>query len=125
MKTILKFTTATAFMLATVAGMATESNRINAFPYSDMEIEILESADKGKPIFKRKGDKVFLNLLNMQGKMVMVKVYDSNGRLLFKETFKDALTVEKVFNFEKAFQDRYTVIVKDSDGTYYENIFID
>ncbi|MGI9547667.1 MAG: hypothetical protein ACR2MM_10545 [Flavobacteriaceae bacterium] len=125
MKTILKFTTATAFMFATVAGMATETNRINAFPYSDTELEILETADKGKPIFRRKGDKVFLNMLNLQSKKVMVKVYDSNGRLLFKETFNDDLTIEKVFNFEKAFEDRYTVIVKDSDNTYSENIFID
>lgn len=124
MKTILKFTTATAFMFATVAGMATESDRIDTVPFSDTELEILESADKGKRIFRQKGDKVYLNMLNLQGDKVEIRVFDSSKRLLYKEVIEDELTVEKAFNFETAYEDSYTVVVKDSEGTYVEKIVV-
>ena len=122
MKTIMKFTAATAFMFTTVAGMATEKKNVNDVPYSDTEWEVLETADKGKPIFQKRGDKVYLNMLNLQGEKVVVRVFDSERRLLFKETFEDALTVEKAFNFENAFEDSYTVVVKDAESTYVEKI---
>ena len=124
MKTIMKFTAATAFMFTTVAGMATEMKNVNDVPYSDTEWEVLETADKGKPIFQKKGDKVYLNMLNLQGEKVVVRVYDSERRLLFKETFEEALTVEKAFNFENAFEDSYTVVVKDAESTYIEKISV-
>ena len=121
MKAILKFTTATAFMFATVAGMANENR--NLAPFSDTELEVLEAADKGRPIFRKKGDKVYLNMLNLQGDKVQIKVIDSNKRLLFKEVVEKE-TVEKAFNFENAYSDSYTVIVKDSEGTYTERILV-
>ena len=122
MKTILKFTASTAFMFATVAGMATETKNVSVMPTSDTELEILEAADKGRPIFRKKGERVFLNMLNLQGDRIEIKVFDSNRRLLFIEVVEDALTVEKAFNFENAFEDNYTVVVKDSDGVYTEKI---
>ena len=121
MKTILRFTAATAFMFATVAGTANENK--NLVPFSDTELEVLKSADKGKPIFRKKGDKVYLNMLNLQGDKVQIKVFDSNNRLLFKQTVEKE-TVEKAFNFERAYSDSYTVVVKDSEGTYSEKIFV-
>ena len=122
MKTILKFTASTAFMFATVAGTATETKKVSVLPFSDTELEVLEAADKGKPIFRKKGERVFLNMLNLQGDKIEVKVFDSNRRLLFKEIFEDDLTVEKAFNFENAFEDNYTVVVKDGNGVYTEKI---
>ena len=124
MKTMVKFTVGTALMFATVAGMAKERKFVNDIPNSDTEWEVLESADKGKPIFQKKGDKVYLNMLNLQGEKVVVRVFDSSRRLLFKETFEEALTVEKAFNFENAFEDSYTVVVKDAAGTYTEEIIV-
>ncbi len=124
MKTIVKFTVGTALMLATTVGMAKEGKFVNNVPYSDTEWEVLENADKGKPIFMKKGDKVYLNMLNLQGEKVTVRVYDSSRRLLFTETFEEALTVEKAFNFENAFEDSYTVVVKDGEGTYIERIIV-
>ena len=122
MKAILKFTVSSAFMFATVAGTATETNKASVVPFSDTELEILEAADKGKPIFRKKGEKVFLNMLNLQGDRIEIKVFDGDRRLLFKEIVEGDLTVEKAFNFENAFEDSYTVIVKDSDGVYTEKI---
>ncbi len=121
MKTILGFTAATAFMFTTVAGMANESKDL--VPFSDTELEVLETADKGKRIFRKKGDKVYLNMLNLQGDNVQIKVFDSNKRLLFTEVVKKE-TVEKAFNFENAYSDSYTVMVKDSEGTYSERILV-
>ena len=121
MKTILRFTAATAFMFATVASTAMETK--NVAPYSDTELEILEAADKGKPIFRKKGDKVYLNMLNLQGNKVEIIVFDSNKRMLFREIVSEG-SVEKAFNFENAYADNYTVIVRDSEGTYRENIIV-
>lgn len=124
MKTILKFTTATAFMFVTVTGTATESIRTDMVPPSDTEIEILESADKGKRIFRQKGKKVYLNILNLAEDTIEIKVFDSSKRVLFKEVIEGDLTVEKAFNFEQAVRDSYTVAVKDSEGTYLERISV-
>lgn len=88
-------------------------------------MEITGKKENTKPIFRRKGDMVYLNLLNLDQKGVEVKVYDSNSRVLFKEVFEGELLVEKAFNFEKAFEDEYTVVVKDSATTYYERVSID
>ena len=124
MKTIRDFTTTAALMLVLGIGLASETKTGIDVPTSDTELEILDYMDKGKPIFRQKGDKVFLNMLNLQGDKIEIKVYDSSRRLLFKETITDELTVEKAFNFESAYEDRYTVMVKDSEGTYLERISV-
>ncbi len=124
MKTIRNFATTAALMLVLGIGMASETKKGTSLPYSDTEPEILEYLDKGKPIFRKKGDKVFLNMLNLQGDKIEIKVYDSNRRLLFKEIVSNELTVEKAFNFEKAYKDNYVVVVKDSESTYLERVSV-
>jgi hypothetical protein len=42
--------------------------------------------------------------------------------LLYKQVLDDSLLVEKAFNFENAFQDSYTIVVKDNKDSYYENV---
>lgn len=108
-------------MFATVAGIANENK--DRLPFSDTELEVLETADKGRPIFRKKGDKVYLNMLNLQGDKIQIKVIDSDKRLLFKEVV-EAETVEKAFNFENAHSDSYIVMVTDSEGTYSERILV-
>ena len=39
--------------------------------------------------------------------------------LFFSEKIKDTLLVEKSFNFEKAHEGNYTVIIEDNSDTYY------
>lgn len=72
------------------------------------------------PAFKRKGNKLYLNLLNLDQEKVTIKVYDSEGRIIFRETFDDALVIEKAFNFERAYEDEYTVVVIDNNETFKE-----
>ncbi|WP_297796562.1 hypothetical protein [uncultured Eudoraea sp.] len=88
------------------------------------EVRILKRKEHTKPVFKLKGAKLFINLLNLDGKDVKIKVLDSYNRTLFKEVIENKSVVTKVFNFEKAGKDRYTVAVKDANNTYYEEVVV-
>lgn len=86
------------------------------------KVKISDPSEKDKPIFRQKGERVFLNLLNLDRNKVMISVLDSSNRLLYKQVLDDSLLVEKAFNFENAFQDSYTIVVKDNKDSYYENV---
>lgn len=88
------------------------------------DVKIVERKENAKPVFRTLGDKVFLNLLNLDRKDVEIKVYDSESRVVYKETLKDQILVEKAFNFEKAYSDNYTLVIKDGSDIYYENIVV-
>jgi len=92
---------------------------------SEKDVKIKEKDEKLKPIFRKKGNKLFLNLLNTKESDVHIKVMDSSNRILFSETIEGKLIVEKAINFENAVEDNYTVVVKNGKDTYYENILID
>ncbi|MDF0708892.1 MAG: hypothetical protein VX772_01050 [Bacteroidota bacterium] len=74
------------------------------------------------PVFVKKGQKVMMNLLNISQGKVLLKVYDSKNRLVFDEAIDGDVVVEKSFNFEKAFEDEYTIVVVDKFGTYKETM---
>jgi hypothetical protein len=73
-----------------------------------------------KPFFRRSEDKLFMNFCNQEMGDVKIMVIDSDNRIVFKETLKDKLVVEKAFNFSSAVKDSYRVIVKDGNETYSE-----
>jgi hypothetical protein len=91
----------------------------------DDTLKVVDRKESAKPVFRAKGDKVFLNLLNLGQKDVAIKVYDSSYRVVYSETLTDTLLVEKAFNFESAKKDSYTVVVKDNNNTYYKDIIVD
>lgn len=92
---------------------------------TDGVVKMVKMDENVKPIFRRKGDIVYLSLLNLSKNDVRVNVLDSQNRVVFDEKFSNTILVEKVFNFEKAFNDSYSVIVKDDFGTYIENIEVE
>jgi hypothetical protein len=92
---------------------------------SKSDVRIVEKVEKLKPVFRKKGNKLFLNLLNLKEADVEIKVLDSSNRVLFQEVVKGEMVVEKAINFEKAFDDSYTVIVKNGSEIYYENVLVD
>ena len=94
--------------------------RVYTLNIDDGELSLLESTEKSKPVFRKKGGRLFLNLLNLDGNNVEIKVMDGSDRVVFKETIANKTVVEKVFNFEGAFEDTYTVIVRDDEQRYYE-----
>ena len=86
---------------------------------------ILDRKEKVKPVFRRKGDLIFLNFLNLDSGDVKVWVTDSSDRVVFTEVIDGEMIIEKVFNFENAYEDHYTLMVKDKEATYYEYIEVD
>ena len=107
-----------ATMFATVASMAKAPE--NTFGKKVNEVEKNLITVELNPVFVKKGDKLFMNLLNLDKEAVTVKVIDTEGRLLFIETYEGELVIEKAFNFENAFENEYTVIVKDNGETFKE-----
>ena len=87
-------------------------------------MKILKRIENTKPVFRLKGDRLFLNLLNLEGKDVQIKVFDSNNRTLYKEVIENETVITKAFNFESAYKDQYTVVVKEGKNTYYEDIVV-
>ena len=88
------------------------------------DVEIINRKENAKPVFKTEGRIVYLNLLNLSKKDVKIEIYDSSDRLVFSEKRENEMIIEKALNFNQAYNDQYTVVVKDSQNTYYENIVI-
>lgn len=100
--------------------------RMNTYPIAIEKdsVEVMDVIEVVKPTFRKKGGMVYLNHLNLNGKKVEIKVQDADGNVIYTTTFNDTIIVEKAFNFEKANAGNYTVIIKDSIGTYSENVFV-
>jgi hypothetical protein len=88
-------------------------------------VKITDVVEDAKPIFRKKGGMIYLNLLNLDRKNVDVKVYDESNALVYSTVIKDSIVVEKAFNFEKAYRGTYTLVLKDSKNTYYESIVVE
>jgi len=100
--------------------------RTLVYPISveNKEVKILKRIENTKPVFRLKGDRLFLNLLNLEGKDVQIKVFDSNSRTLYKEVIENETVITKAFNFESAYEDHYTVVVKEGKNIYYEDVVV-
>jgi len=94
------------------------------FDIDDSNVLIAARKENSKPIFKKNGQKVFLNLLNSNMEDVEITIYDSENRVVFDETVVETLLVEKAFNFEEAYDDTYVVVVKNGKDTFYEDIVV-
>jgi len=122
MTSILKNTLAAALMFTTVVSLANGPE--STFGKKALEVEKNLISVELDPVFTKKGQTIFLNLLNLDQEKVTLKVIDGEGRVIFKEVIDGDLVVEKAFNFEKAFEDNYTVIVVDNNETFKEKVEI-
>jgi hypothetical protein len=120
MKTIIKTTSALALLFATATATANETKIGN----KAFEVERLTKKETTRPVFRKKGEKIYMNLLNLDLEKVNIKVIDSENRVVFSEVIEGELLIQKAFNFERAFEDNYTVVVKDSEGTYREKLLV-
>ncbi|MEJ1223935.1 hypothetical protein [Sediminicola sp. 1XM1-17] len=125
MKKALKITAVLAFMLTTVVSMAGEL-KVDSVQVDGVKPLVLRLDDNKiiKPTFRTKGKMVYMNHLNLDGKKVEVKVQDAFGNVIYETTFNETIIVEKAFNFKKANDGRYTVIIKDGVNTYIENVLV-
>ncbi|MCJ7467005.1 MAG: hypothetical protein MUO53_09975 [Maribacter sp.] len=87
-------------------------------------VDIVKRKENSKPVFKKVGAKVFLNLLNLDQNEVIIKVIDSEDRIVYDETISKEMIVQKAFNFETAIPDGYVIVVKDGKDTFYEAIVV-
>ncbi|MGB5434290.1 MAG: hypothetical protein WBM98_00255 [Maribacter sp.] len=92
---------------------------------ADSGISIENRLEKYKPVFRKEGDMVYLNLLNLSKKEVEIKVIDNNDRVVFNQVFENTTLIEKVFNFKNAHEGRYSIMVKNLNDKYYEDILVD
>ena len=90
----------------------------------ESEAKIIETTEKILPVFIKKDGVMYINFLNLSKEKVSIKVYDSNNRMIFSESFKDQMIIEKAINFKKAYKDNYTVLVTDKFDEYYEDIVV-
>ncbi|MBT8314840.1 MAG: hypothetical protein KJP26_10320 [Maribacter sp.] len=106
----------------------TMENALKSITYTlrveDEVSSIIESNEVLKPFFRKSAHMIYLNLLNLQKDEVEIKVYDGNLGLVFEQDLTSETIIEKAFNFKSAKADDYTVVVKNSNGTYYENIVV-
>lgn len=74
--------------------------------------------------FRVDGNKVIFKIENSDLSEVTIQIIDSKNRIVYKETIEKEPTIGKVFNFESAFEDEYTIEIKDGDDTYRKSIEI-
>ena len=125
MKSIFRSLTVAGFLMISVVGFANGpvanfGKKGNA--KAEVEKNLIDVTLD--PVFVRKGEKLMVNLLNLTEGTVLLKVYDSENRLVYSESIEGELVIEKAFNFEKAFEDEYTLVVVDKLGTYKETISV-
>ena len=121
MKTIARKTMVMATLLT---AMGATANDFGGKSKAKSEVEANITYFDVDPTFKRKGNKLLMNLLNLSEGKVILQVIDSKERVLFNEEIDGELVVEKAFNFVQAKRDTYTVIVVDKNGTYTEKVRI-
>ena len=91
----------------------------------DAGISIENKVEKYKPVFRKKDGMVYLNLLNLSKKEVEVMVIDNGDRVVFNQVFESTPLIEKAFNFKNAHEGRYSIMVKNLNDKYYEDIIVD
>ncbi len=103
-------------------------NELTTYLYTidvrEESVDIVKRKENSKPVFRRVGEKVLLNLLNLDENDVNIKVIDSQDRIVYNETIAKESIVQKAFNFETAIPDGYVIVVKDGKDTFYEAIVI-
>ena len=124
MKVVKNLTVAAALLTRAIAVANTTATEFGKKTVAKYEVEKNLVKVNLDPVFVRKGQKVMMNLLNVSKGKVLLKVYDSEERLVFDEAIDGDIVVEKAFNFEKAFRGEYTIVVVDKFGTYKQKMVV-
>ncbi len=102
-----------------------ETSVVYTLNLNSAEVSITDTAkNDNKPVFRKTGDKVFLNLFNGDQQKVHIEILDSRSNIVFKESTVGNLVIAKAFNFEKALKGSYIIKVQDGEEIYYQNITI-
>lgn len=85
-------------------------------------IQVVDEIEKFKPIFNQVGQRLFLNLQNLDKSTIEIKIFDSASQEVYSEVLDNHALIKKSFNFETAFKDKYVVTIEDGDDVYYQNM---
>lgn len=105
-----------AGVMALMAFAAVSTAKAATAPFVEKDVPGKE------PYLSTKGDRVFLNYLNVDMDDVSIKVIDNSGRILYRETIEDELVIEKSFNFEQAYGGEYRVVVEHNGEKFIKKI---
>ncbi len=122
MKVVKNLTVAAALFISAIGMANTDAADFGKKTVAKYEVEKNLVKVNLDPVFVKKGQKVMMNLLNISQGKVLLKVYDNKNRLVFDQAIDGDVVVEKAFNFEKAFEGEYTIVVVDKFGTYKETM---
>ncbi|WP_431163353.1 hypothetical protein [Flagellimonas beolgyonensis] len=122
MKSVKNLTVAAALLVSAIGLANTDAADFGKKGAAKYEVEKNLVKVNLDPVFVKKGQKVMMNLLNVSQGKVLLKVYDAQKRLVFDEAIDGEVVVEKAFNFEKAYEGKYTIVVVDKFGTYKETM---
>ncbi|MBO0342735.1 MAG: hypothetical protein VX798_00550 [Bacteroidota bacterium] len=122
MKVVKNLTVAAALLISAIGMANTDATDFGKKTVAKYEVEKNLVKVNLDPVFVKKGQKVMMNLLNISQGKVLLKVYDNKNRLVFDQAIDGDVVVEKAFNFEKAFEGEYTIVVVDKFGTYKETM---
>ncbi|MEO0902971.1 MAG: hypothetical protein AAFY00_13570, partial [Bacteroidota bacterium] len=96
MKSIFRSLTVAGFLMISVAGFANgPAANFGKKGKAKAEVEKNLIDVTLDPVFVRKGEKLMVNLLNLTEGTVLLKVYDSENRLVYSESIEGELVIEK------------------------------
>lgn len=100
-----------------------EASLVYTLKLVEDRIEIVQKEEKSSPsVFRVDGATVFLALSSKDLKKVDIKITNSQNAEVFRTTENVDGSIDKVFNFEKAVKDSYTIRVVDGKTTYSQYI---
>lgn len=100
-----------------------EASLVYTLNLRDGNVNILEKEQNAAPsAFRTDGDKVFFTLEKKDLKKVNIKITNSKNAEVFSKSETVDGSIDKVFNFEKAVKDSYTITIEDGETTYFQQV---
>ncbi|MDN3687226.1 hypothetical protein [Cyclobacterium jeungdonense] len=100
-----------------------EASLVYKLNLKDDKVEIIQKEQKASPsAFRIDGDMVFFTLEKKDLKKVDIKITNSNNAEVFSKSETVDGSIDKVFNFEKAVKDSYTITIEDGKTTYFQHV---
>lgn len=100
-----------------------EASLVYTLNLKDGNVNILEKEQNAAPsAFRTDGDKVFFTLEKKDLKKVNIKITNSKNAEVFSKSETVDGSIDKVFNFEKAVKDSYTITIEDGETTYFQQV---
>lgn len=101
----------------------TESSLVYTLNIKDGNVEIIEKEEKSSPsAFRIEGDKVFFTLTSKDLKKVDIKITNGSNAEVFSKSERVDGSIDRVFNFENAVKDNYTITIEGGKKTYFQYV---